>query len=90
MAKAAMSDPSIALEWSYRQRIFMDRVFNRDLVLPQARWLKTRVQQLVIQRELDMQRDAEMQSTAVKDRSPLTRIRKELKRAWKRYVLRRS
>ena len=43
MAKAAMSDPSIALEWSYRQRIFMDRVFNRDLVLPQARWLKTRV-----------------------------------------------
>ena len=58
----------------------MDRVFNRDLVLP-PRWLKTRVQQLDIQRELDMQRDAEMQSTAVKDRSPLTRIRKELKRA---------
>ena len=83
MAGDALKDPSVAMEWSQRQRIFMDHIFNRDAALTQARWLKTRAQQFEIQR-------VQKSKFLIKQRSLATRIGKELKRAWNRYVVRHS
>ena len=95
MANAALEDPSVAMEWSQRQHIFMDRIFNRDLALTQARWLKIRAQQFEIQKAIEIQKARDIQKagdiqTLRKKRPLATRIKKELKRAWNRYVVRHS
>lgn len=46
MANAAMRDPDLALQWSQKQRFFLERVFCRDAALHQAQWLRTRAIQL--------------------------------------------
>jgi hypothetical protein len=84
MAESALRDPEIALQWSQRQRIFLHKVFSRDLALNQARWLKTRVVQAKIQSNLT---DDIQPSVSVKKRPLIVRVGKELERAWKRRIV---
>lgn len=46
MASAALADASLAEEWSIKQRVFLSEVFNRNKALEQARWIRSRTEQL--------------------------------------------
>jgi hypothetical protein len=84
MAESALQDPSCALEWSQRQRIFLERIFSRDNALLQARWLKTRV--LQIKQQPQPAREETVEITTQK-KNLMSRVRKEMKRAWQRRVV---
>lgn len=86
MAEAALRDPGIASEWSQRQRIFLEQVFSRNSALLQARWLRTRVVQIKEQKLPTIEQTV---AAAPTKKNLLSRMKKELKRAWQRRIVRR-